>query len=94
MVWERVTYPNVEVEVLVCDRLDVEPDSRYRGDDLADLQSVQQRRLASVILHHRSLLAFHGSIRSAARGRRRTKPRINILISFFAHIKLDSHDIP
>ena len=33
----RVSYPDVEVEVLVCDRLDVESDGRYSGDDFTDL---------------------------------------------------------
>jgi hypothetical protein len=32
-----MTYPDVEVEVLVCDGFHVESDGRYRGDDLANL---------------------------------------------------------
>ena len=31
------THPDVEIEILICDGLDVEADGRYRGDDLADL---------------------------------------------------------
>lgn len=31
------TYPDIEVKVLICDRFDVEPNRRYRGDDLANL---------------------------------------------------------
>lgn len=31
------TYPDIEIEVLICDRFDVETDCRYRGDDLTNL---------------------------------------------------------
>lgn len=31
------SYPDIEVEVLVCDRFDVETDRGYRCDDLANL---------------------------------------------------------
>jgi hypothetical protein len=34
----ELAYPNIEVEVLVRDRLDVEAYCGYRGDDLADLR--------------------------------------------------------
>jgi hypothetical protein len=34
------SYPDVEVEILVSDRFDVEPNRRYRCDDLADLESI------------------------------------------------------
>ena len=45
-VWEEAlvrdaTYPYVEVEVLVRDRLDVEPYGRYRRHDFSDLDSSQ-----------------------------------------------------
>lgn len=33
----RATYPDIEVEVLVCDGLDVEADGGDGGDDLANL---------------------------------------------------------
>nr|POF04226.1 hypothetical protein CFP56_21981 [Quercus suber] len=41
--------PHVEGQVAVRDALDVEPDGRDRGHDLADLQPVQQCRLAGVV---------------------------------------------
>lgn len=33
----RKTYPDIKIEVLICDRFDVETDCRYRGDDLTNL---------------------------------------------------------
>jgi hypothetical protein len=35
-----MTYPNVKVEVLVCDRLDVEAYRGYRGDNLTNLDEL------------------------------------------------------
>jgi hypothetical protein len=39
------TYPDIEIEVLICDRFDVETNCRYRSDDLTDLwaQGVSSR---------------------------------------------------
>jgi ribosomal protein S12 len=37
---KRRAYPNVKVEVLVCDRLDVKAYRGYRGHNLADLDEV------------------------------------------------------
>jgi hypothetical protein len=31
------TYPDIEIQVLICDRLDVETDRRYRSDNFANL---------------------------------------------------------
>jgi hypothetical protein len=41
------TYPDIEIEVLICDRFDVETNCRYRSDDLTDLwaQGVSPRYL-------------------------------------------------
>jgi len=41
--------PDVEVEVLVRHGLDVEADRGNRGDDLADLEAVEERRFARVV---------------------------------------------
>ena len=41
--------PRCEFEVLVADSLDVEADGRDRGDNLAELESVQDRRLARCV---------------------------------------------
>mgnify|MGYP006902564592 FL=1 len=39
------TYPDIEIEVLISDRFDVETNCRYRSDDLSDLwaQGVSSR---------------------------------------------------
>jgi len=37
----RVSYPDIEVQVLICDRLDVEPNCRNRRDHFADLPGDQ-----------------------------------------------------
>ena len=31
------TYPDIEIEILICDRFDIETDCRYRSDDFTDL---------------------------------------------------------
>lgn len=31
------TYPDIKIEILICDRFDVETDCRYRSDDLTNL---------------------------------------------------------
>lgn len=31
------TYPDIKIEILICDRLNVETDCRYRSDDLTNL---------------------------------------------------------
>ena len=44
-----MAYPDVEIEVLICDGFDVEA---YRGDcgyDFADLEAVEQGRFAGVV---------------------------------------------
>lgn len=56
------------------------------------LEPVKQRRFAGIILIQNVLVAAHFTSRENCY--KHTSPRINILISFFAQSKLDSHDMP
>jgi hypothetical protein len=94
----RVPYPNVEVEILIRDGLDIEAYRRNCRDYFADLgmlsallvwlqvvtylQSVQERRLARIVLRLSSapLLEAHAEAPAL------TRPRIRIRVSFLAHM--------
>lgn len=66
--------PHLELDVLVLDRLDVEPDGRDGRHDLANLQPVQDRRLAAVCVTGRGQLGVLRTLRERERDARRVEP--------------------
>ena len=57
----HLTYPDVEVEVLICDRLNVEPNGRYCCDYFADLlrQSASTPYAVLAVLDKQAVVTLH-----------------------------------
>lgn len=92
-------YPDVEVQILVGHGFDVEAYCGYRRDDLANLETVEESSLACIVLYADVFVQHRGTSAACVVGgepkapRARTRPRISILISFFAHSRLVTHDM-